>query len=123
MPLAEHDLARFRITQYHSVSIHVPLAEHDQGTTNLTIVTDVSIHVPLAEHDLGRFAHMQRDRVSIHVPLAEHDISNLLKLYSCISFNSRAPRGARLADLVHSVECTGFQFTCPSRSTTFLSLK
>jgi len=33
--------------------------------------------------------------VSIHVPLAEHDIANPLDDRQTLSFNSRAPRGAR----------------------------
>jgi len=78
--------------------------------------------------------------VSIHVPLAEHDTYRDLLETDTRSFNSRAPRGARLVfDAEYRDEwsfnsraprgarpsdCPGaglpapFQFTCPSRSTT-----
>ena len=100
----------------------------------------VSIHVPLAEHDVSALPRSSDMRVSIHVPLAEHD-GNAVQTYGMIySFNSRAPRGARLRHLdalervrgfnsraprgarpLETIERRGrlrFQFTCPSRSTT-----
>ena len=105
----------------------------------------VSIHVPLAEHDM--FAAFTSDfiKVSIHVPLAEHDGNTINKNCPYFGFNSRAPRGARLAgagvnpahecfnsraprgarrtSMVSAMSLIQFQFTCPSRSTTFSSCK
>ena len=57
----------------------------------------VSIHVPLAEHDRGRARYGQHKIVSIHVPLAEHDLSQPATIVFILLF----------------------QFTCPSRSTTY----
>ena len=74
MPLAEHDLVSLHISELGIVSIHVPLAEHDQLGVEVLLRQAVSIHVPLAEHD-GLFAG---------------------RLERLVSFNSRAPRGARL---------------------------
>ena len=70
------------------VSIHVPLAEHDEG-----------IHVPLAEHDNIRSMPFTIIKVSIHVPLAEHDPISTSFMNAQVSFNSRAPRGARLPSI------------------------
>ena len=56
--------------------------------------------------------------VSIHVPLAEHDCCLRLPSLQSVSFNSRAPRGARRGAAGSSDRPAGFQFTCPSRSTT-----
>ena len=56
--------------------------------------------------------------VSIHVPLAEHDLNPMCRLPQSCRFNSRAPRGARLASISGTVVMLEFQFTCPSRSTT-----
>ena len=123
------------------VSIHVPLAEHDamgflqkcaastfqftcpsRSTTGcsrlLYASLMVSIHVPLAEHDLTAAEIIEVVKVSIHVPLAEHDRWRRLPSAYSWSFNSRAPRGARLAFPYHMQLMIGFQFTCPSRSTT-----
>ena len=55
------------------------------------------------------------------MPLAEHDVSLLKTLSAIISFNSRAPRGARPAPPAPADHCLRFQFTCPSRSTTAVS--
>ena len=57
-------------------------------------------------------------RVSIHVPLAEHDCLTALPFVRITSFNSRAPRGARLQKINFWRDVLWFQFTCPSRSTT-----
>ena len=107
---------------YQLVSIHVPLAEHDlrialkmrlrrgfnsrapRGARHYqrtqTYATQlVSIHVPLAEHDLDWLLKQLGEEVSIHVPLAEHDGS--------------VPRSTRAG--------YRFQFTCPSRSTTYIT--
>ena len=56
--------------------------------------------------------------VSIHVPLAEHDDAWRYSARDMQSFNSRAPRGARLMLEVKNHLRLKFQFTCPSRSTT-----
>ena len=61
---------------------------------------------------------MTHYEVSIHVPLAEHDGSRRQGLLRRCSFNSRAPRGARLPPASASLPPCMFQFTCPSRSTT-----
>ena len=101
----------------------------------------VSIHVPLAEHDRKLSSSINDLAVSIHVPLAEHDVGSLGRGLGSLCFNSRAPRGARLErvrDALQSVSFNSraprgarrvlgaalgagawFQFTCPSRSTTF----
>ena len=52
------------------------------------------------------------------MPLAEHDLEEALKVLPGTSFNSRAPRGARLLDGDAGASADKFQFTCPSRSTT-----
>ena len=78
-----------------TVSIHVPLAEHDGMEFPDTYQCVVSIHVPLAEHDEETGKYYQMIRVSIHVPLAEHDHTVKNSGLENISFNSRAPRGAR----------------------------
>ena len=57
----------------------------------------VSIHVPLAEHDASDRIFLNLLNVSIHVPLAEHDGSLSTTGAGAYCFNSRAPRGARLA--------------------------
>ena len=77
------------------VSIHVPLAEHDESKMQFYATAQVSIHVPLAEHDLETEKAAKAKAVSIHVPLAEHDFISVNRLKSILSFNSRAPRGAR----------------------------
>ena len=74
----------------------MPLAEHDKSCRSIDPVFFVSIHVPLAEQD---------DFAEITLPLVNR-------------FNSRAPRGARLAAMRICVLVLAFQFTCPSRSTT-----
>ena len=79
---------------------------------------EVSIHVPLAEHDPPQAVQDLDLIVSIHVPLAEHDgLARKLAWFEP-SFNSRAPRGARPSKLRIRSGALGFQFTCPSRSTT-----
>ena len=140
MPLAEHDAFGDWLRAHWGVSIHVPLAEHDhlhtrrgtaiwgfnsraprgarllisagdnatkafqftcpsRSTTSVGLDDEcgipVSIHVPLAEHDSSSKPSASSLLVSIHVPLAEHDD----RLF-----------GTHLS--------SGFQFTCPSRSTT-----
>ena len=119
----------------------MPLAEHDGRGLRLSPDTGVSIHVPLAEHDRLRLRLSRDSQVSIHVPLAEHDAGVAGIMARSTSFNSRAPRGARLLltclllhdsivsihvplaehDLMRQVcrDADAFQFTCPSRSTTF----
>ena len=82
-------------------------------------VLKVSIHVPLAEHDRYYRDAWRVINVSIHVPLAEHDLCNTFHLVDIQSFNSRAPRGARHAIRKLTMCSCQFQFTCPSRSTTF----
>ena len=52
------------------------------------------------------------------MPLAEHDMYNLPINPAYASFNSRAPRGARLERNIYRKRNNWFQFTCPSRSTT-----
>ena len=123
------------------VSIHVPLAEHDALPGTVDEAEPVSIHVPLAEHDvheswpacqaaqfqftcpsrsttLCTYSGRRRTAVSIHVPLAEHDECPSVISSRRSRFNSRAPRGARPhSHFLHSIT-RGFQFTCPSRSTT-----
>ena len=164
VPLAEHDEHPCFSLLVTKVSIHVPLAEHDPDRTCSQIPDAVSIHVPLAEHDEEMGLSNVLSQVSIHVPLAEHDssLSRISKStisfqFTCpsrsttnvsfsdienlLSFNSRAPRGARQAEQAaqrrknqvsihvplaehdrqsrpHSAEKIKFQFTCPSRSTT-----
>ena len=78
----------------------MPLAEHDPARGGLPELIDivVSIHVPLAEHDRNTAFRQMKQPVSIHVPLAEHDVGGGKKMNSArASFNSRAPRGARLS--------------------------
>ena len=77
------------------VSIHVPLAEHDVYPFDTAVIDFVSIHVPLAEHDMKLRIKPDPKIVSIHVPLAEHDLEDCAPLTLVVSFNSRAPRGAR----------------------------
>ena len=123
------------------VSIHVPLAEHDTGLNVRTRSVRVSIHVPLAEHDripLLRFPHPSRFnsraprgarqrqqksaanpvRVSIHVPLAEHDLLDVgLRVAQLVSIHVPLAEHDLTITTPRSAP-TGFQFTCPSRSTT-----
>ena len=56
----------------------------------------MSIHVLLAVHDDEALTGAKWSRVSIHVPLAEHDGIICSSWLILNSFNSRAPRGARL---------------------------
>ena len=100
------------------VSIHVPLAEHDYEPVPGDVIFYVSIHVPLAEHDPRATLDSGHGSVSIHVPLAEHDIYHWRYGKYITGFNSRAPRGARPLGRVPFPLQIGFQFTCPSRSTT-----
>ena len=51
--------------------------------------------------------------VSIHVPLAEHDYRYQAQPQDITGFNSRAPRGARLASENRSVKCTGVSIHVP----------
>ena len=116
VPLAEHDLVAEMAHRDTGVSIHVPLAEHDTSQLsashwvesfnsraprgarplrNACCGSCVSIHVPLAEHDRSSWLHWTALHVSIHVPLAEHDPSAPATVLQSLSFNSRAPRGAR----------------------------
>ena len=78
----------------------------------------VSIHVPLAEHDGVKPQKAAARAVSIHVPLAEHDAPVVVITPVVKGFNSRAPRGARPQQRQQAQRPEGFQFTCPSRSTT-----
>ena len=55
------------------------------------------------------------------MPLAEHDWLLTVTSLRFTSFNSRAPRGARLDTLEVVREILKFQFTCPSRSTTWIA--
>ena len=93
--------------QEMTVSIHVPLAEHD--------------HVPLAEHD-PKCAKPLRQPGSFNsrAPRGARPVvlTLILDLYS---FNSRAPRGARPESFIPVEQAALFQFTCPSRSTTYKS--
>ena len=57
------------------------------------------------------------------MPLAEHDIAEEPDINRAPSFNSRAPRGARQAEFPAWLIDFEFQFTCPSRSTTFQLLQ
>ena len=84
-----------RVSLGREVSIHVPLAEHDIRTDIERATDKVSIHVPLAEHDRSSWLHWTALHVSIHVPLAEHDPSAPATVLQSLSFNPRAPRGAR----------------------------
>ena len=123
MPLAEHDFPE--ASRRHSliyVSIHVPLAEHDVLSPPQPVSHRVSIHVPLAEHDSSDYWRARQDIVSIHVPLAEHDLLPSPEWSGDDSFNSRAPRGARPMATALPATPTTFQFTCPSRSTTGMSI-
>ena len=127
------------------VSIHVPLAEHDGLKLADNHLGQVSIHVPLAEHDMSAHVNAwsrpcfnsraprgarlllrgRRDglaEVSIHVPLAEHDERAFDMPEERDGFNSRAPRGARPDQSSVASMFFGFQFTCPSRSTTSQTL-
>ena len=101
------------------VSIHVPLAEHDADIHAWLNGFEVSIHVPLAEHDSDLCSGRRTPAVSIHVPLAEHDKKPGAPGRMLFSFNSRAPRGARQDPRRRRAPLCAFQFTCPSRSTTF----
>ena len=74
--------------------------------------------MPLAEHDDTTKYIANFLVVSIHVPLAEHDQQTTGKPKDPMSFNSRAPRGARRYTSSHAAKSEWFQFTCPSRSTT-----
>ena len=119
VPLAEHDRGAGASHRNNFVSIHVPLAEHDVAIYAKELNNYVSIHVPLAEHDVTLSAGARKItsfqftcpsrsttrrghnlmgslRVSIHVPLAEHDTPRPIFRERLKSFNSRAPRGARL---------------------------
>ena len=84
-----------------------------------SMLAEVSIHVPLAEHDIGSNGFLGGGFVSIHVPLAEHDRSTGNRNPPRWRFNSRAPRGARPLVQGKHIQQAPFQFTCPSRSTTF----
>ena len=60
--------------------------------------------MPLAEHDKTVEDIFNLCAVSIHVPLAEHDQIVLLACPGKLSFNSRAPRGARLYSLLSMMQ-------------------
>ena len=141
VPLAEHDLGGGALLPLPAVSIHVPLAEHDPVVFVDYLQILVSIHVPLAEHDVRRPRLMSGNTafqftcpsrsttalcgqaaaaagVSIHVPLAEHDrlIDNLLIE---VEVSIHVPLAEHdLLDSFSRFFVGGFQFTCPSRSTT-----
>ena len=98
----------------------MPLAEHDFSSSSDQMVTiGVSIHVPLAEHDFTLPIVPLSGLVSIHVPLAEHDGRTVDMGRRLLSFNSRAPRGARRTPPSSRTSPLLFQFTYPSRSTTY----
>ena len=103
------------------VSIHVPLAEHDSSSCGGSgSVSLFQFTCPSRSTTVSQPATIVLMRVSIHVPLAEHDKhAELVEAYSS-GFNSRAPRGARLDRYVSEASDFLFQFTCPSRSTTYL---
>ena len=119
VPLAEHDDTSVTRLLFPKVSIHVPLAEHDCSFRRWRRERWVSIHVPLAEHDANNYTpnHVPKD-VSIHVPLAEHDDTSVTRLLF--------PKVSIHVPLAEHDDCSirldvpffGFQFTCPSRSTT-----
>ena len=101
------------------VSIHVPLAEHDAELEETAKRKCVSIHVPLAEHDRirGDLRNPSR-RFNSRAPRGARRPSWRRQRRSS-RFNSRAPRGARLHGRVFAMGGKLFQFTCPSRSTTW----
>ena len=107
--------------QEMTVSIHVPLAEHDVSPRTAHRLCYVSIHVPLAEHD-PKCAKPLRQPGSFNsrAPRGARPVvlTLILDLYS---FNSRAPRGARPESFIPVEQAALFQFTCPSRSTTYKS--
>ena len=80
---------------------------------------DVSIHVPLAEHDLIGVDYLPAvNRFNSRAPRGARRTGRTHGSGSG-SFNSRAPRGARPRYGAGAAASRRFQFTCPSRSTTF----
>ena len=123
------------------VSIHVPLAEHDcSALMRVSGNRCFNSRAPRGARRYNLYARGQNIsfnsraprgarlysceskkmavQVSIHVPLAEHDLTQSSVLPLTLSFNSRAPRGARRTSTGTTSTSSGFQFTCPSRSTT-----
>ena len=69
--------------------------------------------MPLAEHDLQGNALALDLQVSIHVPLAEHDLAEEDPRVYQMSFNSRAPRGARPLFMEMGTGKTSFNSRAP----------
>ena len=104
---------------YPIVSIHVPLAEHDKSVTaSWTTARTFQFTCPSRSTTGVDEVLVSLCAVSIHVPLAEHDQFYGIHIVNFMSFNSRAPRGARRGRQGRVSAKRRFQFTCPSRSTT-----
>ena len=74
--------------------------------------------MPLAEHDAEEGGKdCREDGFNSRAPRgARHIVTK--KIAAVEGFNSRAPRGARRQQVRAAEVSAGFQFTCPSRSTT-----
>ena len=143
VPLAEHDPSYCVSPDRLCVSIHVPLAEHDQVIIHPPRIQEsFNSRAPRGARPRSRRSRLSRRsfqftcpsrsttpgqdqrpgrcQVSIHVPLAEHDLPCAVSFALGARFNSRAPRGARRSTSGATTTASWFQFTCPSRSTTFL---
>ncbi len=72
------------------VSTHMPLARHDIARWRLNIKCWVSTHMPLARHDNGYYGAEQEFEVSTHMPLARHDEKRQVHKIQLFSFYSHA---------------------------------
>ena len=142
VPLAEHDQPVGEPRRLPRVSIHVPLAEHDPGTLLTPANHDCfnsraprgarQGHAAVFALRIGfnsrapRGARRADARVladsrgfNSRAPRGARRHLYLVPQPEKAGFNSRAPRGARLVASGISAEIFSFQFTCPSRSTTY----
>ena len=78
-----------------NVSIHAPHAGRDPTPSVLRGLYVVSIHAPHAGRDSGVIATTERREVSIHAPHAGRDFFPMSSIRRVLSFNPRAPCGAR----------------------------
>ena len=80
---------------------------------------DVSIHAPHAGRDLAAQAERIAALVSIHAPHAGRDLHRMRQALIFLSFNPRAPCGARQSPRPLQIEGMAFQSTRPMRGATY----
>ena len=91
-----------------------PRGARHPGFDHLEMTRLVSIHAPRVGRDTASVCTANPDAVSIHAPRVGRDLLSMSPAAMKQSFNSRAPRGARLQAIDSRVRVELFQFTRPA---------